>query len=86
MQFGFLYHTIQYPILYHSIPYRTHLSFFYSGQDLDGSTAGIAFVGALCHTSGVAVTQDGHHSVGVVFTHELGHLFGMDHDDSPSEC
>lgn len=60
------------------------MSFFYSGQDLSGSTIGIAFIGGLCGRIGVGVVQDTRSSVdyvGGILAHELGHLFTMGHDN-----
>ena len=58
------------------------------GIDLDEDTVGIAFTRAMCSDSdSVGVTQDGGASLDVVSStaaHELGHIFNMDHDSSPS--
>ena len=58
----------------------THL---FTGRDLDGSTVGIAYLGALCQSSvGAGLTQ-GTHSVtldSLIAAHELGHNFGAEHD------
>ena len=58
----------------------THL---FTGRDLDGTTVGIAYNGALCMSSfGAGLTQ-GTHSVTVdtlIAAHELGHNFGAPHD------
>ena len=56
----------------------------YSGTDIAGSTVGIAYIGAICGTAGIGLTQDTRSSldsVGGIMAHELGHLFGMSHDD-----
>ena len=61
---------------------------FHRGVDLNGNTVGIAFIRAMCSDSNsVGVTQDGGGSldqVGSTAAHELGHIFNMDHDSSPS--
>ena len=58
------------------------------GIDLDEDTVGIAFTRTMCSDSNsVGVTQDGGASLDVVSStaaHELGHIFNMDHDSSPS--
>ena len=54
------------------------------GIDLAGSIVGIAFVGAMCGSRSVGLTQDGGRSLtSVVSTaaHELGHIFDMNHYD-----
>ena len=60
----------------------------YRGVDLDGNTVGIAFTRAMCSDSNsVGVTQDRGGSLDQVSStaaHELGHIFNMDHDSSPS--
>jgi len=59
-----------------------------SGIDLDGTTVGIAPLGAMCTSFANGVTQDTGRSVasvGAIAAHELGHIFDMDHDDG-REC
>ena len=62
---------------------------FYRGIDLNGGTVGIAYIGTMCSsTISVGLTQDGGRStdsVGSTASHELGHIFSMEHDSSPSE-
>ena len=56
----------------------------HSGVDIEGNTAGIAFLSEMCSdTHSVGVTQDGGHSlssVASIAAHELGHIFNMNHD------
>lgn len=49
---------------------------------MDGTTVGIAFVGAMCGTSSVGVVQDfgSLAAVGSTTAHEMGHIFSMQHD------
>ena len=61
----------------------------HSGIDLDGNTVGRAFTRTMCSDSNsIGITEDGGGSVefvGSTAAHELGHIFNMDHDSSPSE-
>lgn len=65
----------------------THL---YTGRDLDGSTVGIAFVGALCDGFFGAGLSEGNLSTtfdALIAAHEIGHNFGAPHDGvSGSAC
>ena len=55
--------------------------------DIAGSTVGISFLGTMCDSSSVGVSQDRHSSVdavGSTAAHQLGHILNMNHDDGPS--
>jgi hypothetical protein len=56
----------------------THLI---TGRNLDGTTVGIAFIGALCSTKYGVSLSEGLNSFGdLIAAHELGHNFGAPHD------
>ncbi|GAA0853767.1 M12 family metallo-peptidase [Aliiglaciecola litoralis] len=72
------------------IAYRTYVSTQYNnpgashlftGKNLDGSTIGIAYVGALCNSYAVGVTQRFGNNTALVTAHEFGHNFGAPHDN-----
>ena len=53
------------------------------GNDFSGSTIGIAYLNTMCGSASVGIVQDRHRAAlatGSTFAHEMGHLFGMDHD------
>lgn len=63
----------------------THLL---TGKNLDGSTAGIAYVGALCSSrfgAGLAEARRGVTIDSLISAHEIGHNFGASHDGDPME-
>ena len=57
---------------------------YVSGLDLDGDTVGVAFLGTMCSVNdSVGLSQDGGIALSEIVataTHELGHIFNMDHD------
>ena len=65
----------------------THL---YTGRDLDGTTVGIAWTGALCSNYFGTGLSEGNGSVtfdSLVAAHEIGHNFGSPHDgETGSAC
>ncbi|HUQ52685.1 MAG TPA: M12 family metallo-peptidase, partial [Gammaproteobacteria bacterium] len=72
----------------------THL---FTGRDLDGSTAGIAYFGAVCahrgsfdgrsFGAGLSEARRGAVTDSLVAAHEIGHLFGAPHDgESTGAC
>lgn len=63
------------------------VSHLFTNKNLDGSTVGIAYVGSLCRSSSVGVTQKLGSKTAIIFAHELGHNFGAPHDnESGSAC
>ena len=67
--------------------YTAFYLFFCSGMRFEGSTIGIAFTATICETpkSAVGLVYDGGEELDRLISttaHELGHIFGMDHDDS----
>ncbi len=65
----------------------THL---YTGRDLDGTTVGIAWTGALCSDYFGAGLSEGNDSAtfdSLIAAHEIGHNFGSPHDgEAGSAC
>ena len=65
----------------------THL---YTGKDLDGTTVGIAYTGALCSNFFGTGLSEGNASAtfdSLVAAHEIGHNFGAPHDgEAGSAC
>ncbi|MFA3791766.1 M12 family metallo-peptidase [Aliiglaciecola sp. SL4] len=78
------------------VAYRTYvavsynnpgLSHLFTGKDLDGGTIGIAYVGAICNSYSVGVTQRFGSNTALITAHEIGHNFGAPHDNqSGSAC
>ena len=73
----------------HTHTHPTHTPHTHRSINLDGNTVGIANVRAMCRgIRSVGLTEDRGRSVestGAIAAHELGHIFNMEHDDSPSE-
>ena len=65
------------------------LAHLFTGRDLAGSVVGVAIIGGICLSSGVAVSQTGGlGTVGaLIAAHEFGHNFGSPHDnEAGSAC
>jgi hypothetical protein len=63
------------------------VSSLFTGKDMDGSTAGIAYVGVVCYSPRYSynVVQSYGSLTGGIFAHEVGHNFGATHDTSNSQ-
>lgn len=62
---------------------QNDVSSLWTNRDFDGSTIGLAFVGATCNVNRYNVLQDYSSNaalIRVLATHELGHNFGASHD------
>ncbi len=59
------------------------LAHLFSGKDLSGNVIGIAYLNAICGTSGVGLTEAGGRGTYGALTaaHEFGHNFGAPHDN-----
>jgi hypothetical protein len=62
------------------------LSHLFTGRDLDSTTVGIAYIGALCSSfagAGLSEGRRGPLTDSLIAAHEIGHNFGADHDGDP---
>ena len=70
-----------------NVPQRAQgLSHLFTGRDLDETTVGIAYVGALCNSfagAGLSEGRRGPITDSLIAAHEIGHNFGADHDGDP---
>lgn len=62
------------------------LSHLFTGRDLEKTTVGIAYIGALCSSfagAGLSEGRRGPLTDSLIAAHEIGHNFGADHDGDP---
>lgn len=67
----------------------TGLTHMYTGKNLDTTTVGIAFLGAVCSTNfgaGLSEGRRGPTTDALIAAHEIGHNFGAPHDGDPGAC
>ncbi|CAI8051412.1 Disintegrin and metalloproteinase domain-containing protein 33 [Geodia barretti] len=70
-----------------NLPQHYDSAMLFTGMRFEGSTIGIAFTATICETpkSAVGLVYDGGEELDRLISttaHELGHIFGMDHDDT----
>jgi uncharacterized repeat protein (TIGR01451 family) len=64
----------------------TGLTHLVTGRDLDGTTVGIAYIGALClERFGASISQGIASQTSLVAAHEIGHNFGAPHDGETAD-
>ena len=69
-----------------------HFLFLFRGKTFGNSHVGMAHVNSMCGDQSGAIVQDDKGSLtreiksAVVLAHEIGHVFGMLHDDAACTC
>ena len=70
--------------------YSRGLTHLFTGRDLDGKTAGIAFVGSVCdrqYGAGLTESSNTRWVESLIAAHEIAHSFGAPHDgDTTQSC